>query len=204
MAKWIGGLLDCLIGFRDRRITVRQLSRNPFIQKSNLLPIRFLACCVAIAFAAGCAGYHLGPTNGLVAGDKKIQITPFLNHTLEPRLGDAVTTALRERIQRDGTYRLGTQGDADIVVTGVVTKYLRHELNFEPHDVLTVKDFRVNVVAEITARDVATGHTTNWTNTAYTLVRVGSDLASAERQAMPDLADQLAKSVTDSLVDGSW
>jgi hypothetical protein len=201
--KWIGGLLDCWInGFRDRRITVRQLSRNPFIQKSNLP--RFLAGCLAIAFAAGCAGYRLGPTNGLVAGDKKIQITPFLNHTLEPRLGDAVTTALRERIQRDGTYRLGTQGDADIVVTGVVTKYLRHELNFEPHDVLTVKDFRVNVVAQITARDVATGHTTNWTNTAYTLVRVGSDLASAERQAMPDLADELAKSVADSLVDGSW
>jgi len=153
---------------------------------------------------AGCAGYTLGPTNGLAAGDKKIQITPFLNRTLEPRLGDAVTTAVRQSIQRDGTYRLATHGDGDIVVTGVLTHYNRHELNFEPHDVLTVQDYRVSVTAQITMRDVGTGTTTNWTNTAYTLVRVGSDLTSAERQAMPVLAEDLAKSVTDSLVNGSW
>jgi hypothetical protein len=157
-----------------------------------------------LALVAGCAGYQLGPTNGVIAGDKKIRITPFLNHTLEPRLGDAVTTALRQRIQEDGTYRLSTRGDADILVTGVVTKYVRHELNFEPRDVLTVQDYRVSVTAQITARDLSTGHTTNWTNTAYTLVRVGSDLTSAERQAIPGLADELAKNVTDSLVDGSW
>ena len=165
--------------------------------------IRTLCIAMAVTFVTGC-GYTLGPTNGLTAGDRKIQITPFQNHTLEPRLGDSVTTALRQRIERDGTYRLATRGDADIIVTGTVTKYDRHELNFEPHDVLTVKDFRVNVEAKISARNVSTGTATNWTATAYTLVRVGSDLTSAERQAMPDLADQLAKSVTDSLVNGSW
>jgi hypothetical protein len=162
------------------------------------------ACLTAISLLAGCAGYKLGPTNGAIAGEKKIQISPFLNHTMEPRLGDAVTTALRESIQRDGTYRLATHGDADIIVTGVLSKYIRHELNFEPHDVLTVEDYRVSVTAQITARDVTTGATTNWTNTAYTLVRVGSDLTSSERQAMPVLADEVAKNVTDSLVDGSW
>jgi len=89
-------------------------------------------------------------------------------------------------------------------VTGVLTGYKRHELNFVPRDVLTVQDFRVSVTAHITARDLTTGNATNWTATAYTLVRVGSDLTSAERQAMPVLADELAKNVTDSLVDGSW
>ena len=39
----------------------------------------------------GCAGYRLGPTNGLAAGEKSIQIIPFANQTMEPRLGDAVT-----------------------------------------------------------------------------------------------------------------
>ena len=115
-----------------------------------------------------------------------------------------MTTALRQNIQSDRTFRLATRGDADIIVTGVITKYERHELNFEPHDVLTVKDFRVNMTAQITARNVTSGTSTNWTATGYTLVRVGSDLTSAERQAMPDLANQLAKSITGSLVDGSW
>jgi hypothetical protein len=62
----------------------------------------------------------------------------------------------------------------------------------------------VNVEAKITARNVTSGISTNWTATAYTLVRVGSDLTSSERQALPDLADQLARNVTDALVDGSW
>lgn len=171
-------------------------SSNPFIL--------FVACAAAILLASGCAGYKLGPTNGLTAGEKKIEIAPFLNKTFEARLGDDVTTALRRSVQRDGTYRLATHGDADVVVSGVLTKYVRHELNFEPHDVLTVQDFRVTLTAQISARDVASGNTTNWTATAYTLVRVGSDLTSSERQAMPVLAEELAKNVTDSLVNGSW
>jgi hypothetical protein len=169
---------------------------------SSIHPIILLS--VAALLLSGCGGYTLGPTNGLVAGEKKIQITPFFNHTLEPRLGDAVTTSLRHSIQRDGTYHLATRGDADIIVTGTLTHYQRHELNFEPHDVLTVQDFRVSVTAQITARDTSTGKSTNWTTTAYTLVRVGSDLTSSERQAMPLLADELAKNVTGSLVDGTW
>jgi hypothetical protein len=156
-----------------------------------------------VLFSSGC-GYSLGPTNGLTSGEKKVQITPFLNHTFEPRLGDAVTTALRRKIQEDGTYRLASRGDADIIVTGVLTKYVRHELTFRPRDVLTVQDYRVSVVAEYTARNLNTGSVMSWTNTAYTLVRVGSDLTSSERQAMPVLADEVAKNVTDSLVDGSW
>jgi hypothetical protein len=188
MDKWINGLMDNL----PKRI---HQSINP--------SIRVLFFAITLCLATGC-GYTLGPTNGLTAGDKKVRITPFLNHTLEPRLGDELTTALRRNIQRDGTYRLATHGDADIIVTGTISKYDRHELNFEPHDVLIAKDFRVNMEAKITARNVSTGTSTNWTATAYTFVRVGSDLTSSERQALPDLADQLAKTVTDSLVNGSW
>jgi len=188
MDKWINGLMDKL----PRGI---HPSIHPFI--------RLLLLTIGLSIVTGC-GYTLGPTNGLTAGEKNIQITPFLNKTLEPRLGDSVTTALRQNIQRDGTYHLATRGNADIIVTGVVTKYTRHELNFEPRDVLTVKDFRVNVEAQVTARNVTSGTSTNWTATAYTLVRVGSDLTSAERQAAPVLADELAKNITGSLVDGSW
>jgi hypothetical protein len=37
-----------------------------------------------------------------------------------------------------------------------------------------------------------------------TLVRVGSDLVSAERQAMPILAADLARNLVDALADGEW
>lgn len=178
-----------------RRVWAKGWAKNPFTG---------VGIFTAALLLAGCAGYTLGPTNGQDAGGKTVQITPFLNHTFQPRLGEDVTTALRKEIQSDGTYRLATHGDADIVVTGLLQHYNRHELNFGSNDVLTVQTYNVYVSAVITERDVRAGTTKVWTNTASTLVRVGSDLTSSERQAMPVLAEDLAKHVTGSLVDGTW
>ncbi len=167
----------------------------------------FLSVVTALLSLAlcGCAGYRLGPTNGVLAGDKTVAVSPFTNQTLEPRLGDAVTAAVRRNLQRDGTYRLATSGRADIAVSGVITHYDRHELSLLPNDVLTVRDYRVNATAHVTACDAGTGKVIfDGSVTGYTLVRVGSDLTSSERQALPLLAEELAKNVTARLVDGSW
>jgi hypothetical protein len=163
----------------------------------------FLAALVSFGLS-GCAGYRLGPTNGETVGARTIEVRPFLNETMEPRLGDEVTAAVRRQLQHDGTYRLATQGDADIVVTGVVLRYTRRELSLVPNDVLTVQDYRVNARMHLTARTRAGKPIFDNTIDGYTLVRVGSDLPSAERQALPLLAEDLAKNVTAVLVDGSW
>src|SRR5450432_4581881 len=106
------------------------------------LPGILLLCA---ALLAGCAGYHLGPVNGAAAGAKSIEIFPFNNQTLQPRLGDAVTQALRERLQTDGTYRLATHGAADVVVTGVITHYHRIAMTHLNTDVTTAQSYRVNI-----------------------------------------------------------
>jgi hypothetical protein len=153
----------------------------------------------------GCAGYRLGPTGGQTAGTKSIQISPFVNQTLEPHLGEAVTSALRKSLQRDGTYRLATHGDADLAVTGEITHYNRHEISYQTNDVLTVRDYRVILTAHVTARECSTGAIVlDRVVAGYTPVRVGSDLASSERQAFPLLAEDLAKNVAALLVDGTW
>jgi hypothetical protein len=167
--------------------------------------LRLLSSCLALMLVAGCAGYRLGPVNGIEAGEKSVQLNPFSNQTMELRLGDAVTTALRRQLQTDGTYKIATRGGADIIVTGVLTRYDRHELSFLPNDVLTVRDFRVSVTAHIVARDVRAGKTLfDQDVRGYALVRVGSDLTSSERQVLPVLADNLADKITEMLVDGSW
>lgn len=159
-----------------------------------------LALCLS-----GCAGYKLGPVNGVAAGEKAVQIRPFINHTLEPRLTDAVTAQVRKELQRDGTYRLATHDDGDIVVTGVITRYYRQEMSFTPRDTLTVRDFRLNLTAQVTARDRGTGKILfDRPLTGSTLVRIGSDLTSAERQALPLLAQDLARNVTSLLAEGTW
>ena len=109
--------------------------------------LQFLAVSTTVLFLNGCAGYHLGPVNGAVAGEKSIEVVPFNNQTLQPRLGDAVTQALRERLQTEGTYRLATRGPGDVVVTGVIMRYNREVVSFLSSDVVTPQDYRVNITA---------------------------------------------------------
>lgn len=159
-----------------------------------------------MALLPGCAGYRLGPSNGMAAGDKSMLIRPFANETLEPRLTDAVTTELRREVQRDGTFRLSAESDADITVTGVITRYNRREMSLSPTDTLTVRDYRVTLTALVTARERSTGRVLAERRpvTGSALIRVGSDLASSERQVLPVLAADLAKNITSLLADGSW
>ena len=81
---------------------------------------RALAGLILILCASGCAGYRLGPTNGVAAGEKSIEVDPFINQTLQPRLTDAVTSQMRKELQRDGTYQLVSSSDADIVGSGTL------------------------------------------------------------------------------------
>ena len=167
--------------------------------------IHRLSGCLALLVLSACAGYKLGPTNGLQADAKTIQINPFPNQTIEPRLGDALAAAMRNSLQHAGTYRLSTPGNADVIVNGVITDYSRGGLSFVPNDVLTVRDFRVSATVQVTARDAVSGKVlVDRRVTGYTLVRAGADLTSAERQALPLLAEDLARRVTGLLVDGSW
>jgi hypothetical protein len=168
-------------------------------------PLTFFAICLTALLSAGCAGYHLGPVNNAVAGDKSIEIVPFNNQTLQPRLGDAVTQALRERMQTDGTYRLATGSPGDVVVTGVITAYNREGVGFLRTDVATAENYRVDITAHVTARDRSTGTVLLEKNVnGYTLVRVGTDLTDAERQSLPLLAEDLARNITSLLTEGAW
>jgi hypothetical protein len=166
----------------------------------------FLTCATALLLA-GCAGYHLGPVNPgtRAGGERTVEVLPFNNQTLQPRLGDAVTQALRERLQTDGTYQLATHGGGDIVVTGVITRYNREGLSYLNNDVATVENYRVSVIAHVTARERSTGKLLLGKDVnGYTLVHVGSDLASAERQALPLLAEDLARNTVELLTEGAW
>ena len=130
------------------------------------------------------------------AGDQTIEVLPFNNQTLEPRLGDAVTQALRERLQLDGTYRLATHSAGDIVVTGVIKNYSREGLSYLNTDVSRRK---ITALASSRTSRCATSATgkllLDKDMNGFTLVHVGSNLASAERQSLPLLAEDLARNV---------
>ncbi|MFZ0828638.1 MAG: LPS assembly lipoprotein LptE [Verrucomicrobiia bacterium] len=168
-------------------------------------PPEIFVLVMATALFAGCAGYHLGPVNGAVAGEKSIEVLPFNNQTLQPRLGDAVTQALRERLQTDATYHLATHGPGDVVVSGVIMRYTREGLSYLNNDVTTTENYRVSIAAHVIARDRTTGKVLlDKTVNGYTLINVGTDLADSERQSLPLLAEDLARNITESLTEGAW
>jgi hypothetical protein len=157
------------------------------------------------AVSCGCAGYRLGPTHPDLTRSKSIQVNFFQNQTVEPRLAEAVNHALRKNLQQDGTYKLNTRGDGDIVVNGLIVGYQRRGLSFQPTDTLTVRDYQVNLLVKLTATDRSTGKVIlDREVTGRTTIRFGTDLPSAERQALPLLADDFAKNATTLLVEGTW
>jgi len=159
----------------------------------------------AAVLLAGCAGYHLGPVNGVVAGAKTIEVQPFSNRTLQPRLGDAVTEAVRERVQTDGTFRLTTSELGDLVVTGSILQYTHAGLGYLNRNYATPQNYRVGVVVHVVVRDRVSGKAILDRDVkGHTLVNVGLDFANSERQAEPLLAADLAENIIESLAEVAW
>ena len=168
--------------------------------------LKLILLGVATLTLAGCAGYHLGSVTGAPAGDRTVEVLPFNNQTLQPRFGDAMSQALRERFQVDATYLLVTDGKpGDIVVSGTIIKYEREGLGYLNRDSSTPENYRVGATVHVIVRDSATGKLLLDKNVkGHTLVNVGSDFASSERQAAPLLAADLAQNIVALLTEGSW
>lgn len=167
--------------------------------------LKFFLPGLAAVVLAGCAGYRLGPLNGAMAGEKTVEVLPLNNQTLQPRLGDAVTEALRERLQVDGTYHLATGGPGDLVISGVIRQYDHEGLGYLNQDSTTPQNYRVGVMVHVVIRDRVSGKLLLDRDVkGHTLVNVGSDFASSERQAMPLLASDLAQNIVELLTEGAW
>jgi hypothetical protein len=165
---------------------------------------KFCVAVLAASMLAGCA-YRLGPTNGETAGDRTVKVSPFYNKTLEPHLTDYVMNSIRKRLQEDGTYKVGTHGEPDIVLSGTILTYGRTPLSLQPTDVITAVDYELTMSAEVTARERSTGRVI-FTKTVQgrTSLRIGADQTSSERAALPLLTDDVARKAVALLVDGSW
>jgi hypothetical protein len=181
--------------------------------------LRFWWCCGAL-WLAGCAGYQLGPTSGIEARSRSVQVNFFRNEAPEPRLSEAVAHALRKRLQQEGTFKLATEKDGDIVVHGTILSYERTAVSYQPGDVATVRDYDLTLRVHVVAEEPSTGRKLlDQKVEGRATVRIGArqpdpqgdaypvlagDQASIERQALPILAADLAQNITARLVDGTW
>ena len=98
-----------------------------------------------------------------------------------------------------------TQFSFPFFIGSVYVGHLIGSVSFQPADILTVRDYALSLTAKLTVKERGTGKVLfNREVIGRTTVRAGTDLASAERQAVPLLATDLARNATSLIVDGTW
>ncbi len=171
----------------------------------HLTASRVILFLVAAVMTAGCASYRIGPVNPAIPAGQSVEVGLFQNATPQPGLTESVNASIRRELQRDGTFELATGDDGDVLLTGSIDAYRRSPVSFQPRDILSVRDFEVELITRIRAADRATGRVLlDRELSGRTTVRLGGDLASAERQALPLLANDLAKKTVALLAEGAW
>jgi hypothetical protein len=151
--------------------------------------------------AGGCAGYRIGPM--LQADYKSIAVPMFANKTLTPQLEAQITNGILKRLQADGSLRIDSVANADVVLTGEILRYNRHPLRSLRNESGTPREYRISIDARVEARSRATGKTVvpAMVLTGYADTFIGSDLQAAEQQLLPLIADDLARQVVTLLVE---
>ena len=88
---------------------------------------------------------------------KRIAVRYFDNRTAEPNLGVDLADAVIFALQTDNTLKVVEEGDANTILAGVVTRYVRREA-FARED-LTVTEYQVQIAVALTLTRRATGET---------------------------------------------
>lgn len=163
-----------------------------------------IVAALGAVLLAGCA-YRLGPTNGSEARSQSVQVQLFPNRTIEPRLSEPVAQSLRRQLAQEGTFRLASRGEADLLVTGELVRYERRPVSFQPNDIIQVRDYEIRLTAQVKAIRSGSGEVILDRQVfGRTLIQSSDDQGSAERQGVPLAADDLARNITSLLVDGKW
>lgn len=161
---------------------------------------------IALLTLCGCGGYQWTRVGSGAYGAGSIGFEAFENQTREPGLIAPLMVALRRTAVEDGTFDVVGAGEADIEVTGQLRNYQRRGLSFARESIEVVRDFRMTLVAEVTAVDKRRGVTLfeNRRIEANAALKSAPDLAAAERVIATNLADELARKVVSAIADGDW
>ena len=154
-------------------------------------------------FASGCAGYHIGPVTK--TSFHSISVPMFRNETLRPQLEAPICNAIIRRLQEDGSVRIEERARADVILTGTVFRYDRVPLRALRTETGVPREYRLSITVRVEARDRRTGETVLRPTEVEgkSDVLIGEDQQSAEMQALPLVADDIAKQITGLLLE-SW
>ena len=114
------------------------------------------AALLAVLALAAC-GYHLSGTGTTVPESARtIRIELFANHTRETGLEVRLHRAVEDEFRRQGTLRMVTEGDADLVLSGDIRRFTSVPVAFSATDEAVQYQGIMQVSLRLTERE--TGH----------------------------------------------
>ena len=114
------------------------------------------AALLAVLVLVAC-GYHLAGTGTTVPeGARTIRIERFTNHTRETGLDVHLHRAVEDEFRRQGTLRVVTEGDADVVLSGTIRRFTSTPVAFSATDEAVQYQGIMQVSLRLTERE--SGH----------------------------------------------
>lgn len=174
------------------------------LKKIERFPGVRLALTLAVLLSAGgCAGYRLGST--LPADIRTVFVPVFTNETDEPLVENEVTREVIARIQRDGALRIAPEAAADAVLKVSLKRFLFTPLAYASDQRERPNEYRMVVTASFVLYRSATGEVLaeHPAVQGEALVQVVGDLSSSKRFALPDVSRDLARDLTEKILE-AW
>ena len=160
---------------------------------------------LTIAVAAlwsGCANYQLGTT--LPKHLRTISVATFQNASGEPQIETTITSAALREFQRDGQLKIKDPGEADILLTGIITSYTLDPVRSNRNDPKATAEYKAVIAMRIKAVERKTGKKVTEQNVLGSKTFDASgDLMSARRSVLPDVSRDLARKVVDAVIS-AW
>ncbi len=170
---------------------------------------QFVSAVMALGLC-GCAGYQLGPVKPKLYADvKTIAVETFKNDTLEPRVEVLLANAVIKQIQQDGTYRVTSEKEADVVLQCTLEGIDRRPARSVRGNVLQTKEYVLELIVRYKTIDCRTGRefehrkvegTTSFFVSGSNVL--AADVGQDERQAIPIAAEDMAVRLVSMLSEG--
>lgn len=163
---------------------------------------RLIILCALVLSLVSC-GYHLGgfKREALKEVDT-FCVHMFDNRTIYPNVSVQLTSALTDTLQRDGTYRLAPEGQADVRVQGEVRSVHASSLRPNWADTYLSSEIGLTVVAFYKVVSVSTGKVLlsgvvrgegSYFNTGNTQTARDTALSYASRRAAELIVEALTR-----------
>ena len=159
-----------------------------------------VAAVFLLLFAAGCANYRLGSM--LPKDIRTVYMPTCRTQTPEPLIEQDVTRAVLSQIQMDGSLRIASESDADVVLEVTLNRFWLDPVAYEAGSASTANQYRMSIKASFVLYRrsdrsvlVESPSVTGWYDFEF-----AGDMSSSKAIALQPAAEDLGRRIISQIV----